>query len=615
MGKTWEAYVAEFGCLTEIVLSENRLSKVELLEHTDNVLCVSFSPDGCWFASCGADNTVRIWNVATRECEGTLNGHGDAVLQAVFSSKGQYLATCSQDGCIRVWSMSTMAAVRIWNVSRYCDNSYPSSVAFIPNNKIVSTSASGKIRIWDLDDTSEKPKLVHLSFIPPKNVCSIAVACFKQRTPMIAFGSANKKLNVICYKDNKRERIISNLLCDACIKEVVFSCDGKWLAAGTAQGTIYVVNVEVGKVGYTLKKHDRSVNSISFSRSVDKHGMPKLVSCSEDKTVRVWDIHTGKSKKVFNENAFVSSVSFSPDGQFVLYSCGERIIHSSIEPLCINQLTGSSSLLSALQAIKMLGENNNSNLTQLNLGGVKFNPDEFKKLIQIIKVSPALETLSLDGTQALCSLTIEQLNILTRTIESDSKITDLGSFVDDILKYCVNRPNNQLARQLMKFKITSKLSIALKNNKPAPPALPPRDYEKDLLAQPLSSSSSSNNVSVYPNALFSANQNASNAANNAVGNGSLHAAVSTATVSFPCVIFNLNKLSHSENIYIDAQLSTQLNTLNCEFMIDNKSASRELRVIFLTKKDAENGAKICSKCLDSMPSNNNNNNTLKNFTG
>jgi WD40 repeat protein len=44
--------------------------------HTDLVECVRFSADGHWLASCGADETVRLWDVATVTCLQSLRADG-----------------------------------------------------------------------------------------------------------------------------------------------------------------------------------------------------------------------------------------------------------------------------------------------------------------------------------------------------------------------------------------------------------------------------------------------------------------------------------------------------------------------------------------------------------
>eukprot|EP01045_Picozoa_sp_COSAG04_P060876 COSAG04_NODE_30960_length_259_cov_0.987500_1_plen_51_part_01 len=45
----------------------------------------SFSPDGTKVVSGSFDQTVRIWDAVTGECEQTLEGHSSAVYSASFS--------------------------------------------------------------------------------------------------------------------------------------------------------------------------------------------------------------------------------------------------------------------------------------------------------------------------------------------------------------------------------------------------------------------------------------------------------------------------------------------------------------------------------------------------
>jgi WD40 repeat protein len=44
--------------------------------HTDLIECVRFSRDGVWLASGSADETIRLWDVATGECLSTLRADG-----------------------------------------------------------------------------------------------------------------------------------------------------------------------------------------------------------------------------------------------------------------------------------------------------------------------------------------------------------------------------------------------------------------------------------------------------------------------------------------------------------------------------------------------------------
>lgn len=60
----------------------------------------------------------------------------------------------------------------------------------------------------------------------------------------------------------------------------------------------------------TLEGHTRAVCTVAFSRDGKL-----LASASEDNTVRLWDVGTGKNDATLQHSAPVESVAFSPDGQ------------------------------------------------------------------------------------------------------------------------------------------------------------------------------------------------------------------------------------------------------------------------------------------------------------
>ena len=89
-----------------------------LAGHAGRVNSLCFSPDGQTLASGGgyviieqcaapsADNTVRVWDVATGELQRTLIGHTGEVLSVRFSADGQMLASGSADGTVLLWEMN-----------------------------------------------------------------------------------------------------------------------------------------------------------------------------------------------------------------------------------------------------------------------------------------------------------------------------------------------------------------------------------------------------------------------------------------------------------------------------------------------------------------------------
>jgi WD40 repeat protein len=67
------------------------------------VYAVAFSPDGSRLATGCEDNTIRSWDVATRQEVAELRGHKAYVHALAFDPDGARLASASGDFTVRIW--------------------------------------------------------------------------------------------------------------------------------------------------------------------------------------------------------------------------------------------------------------------------------------------------------------------------------------------------------------------------------------------------------------------------------------------------------------------------------------------------------------------------------
>jgi WD40 repeat protein len=68
-----------------------------------SVYGLAFTPDGSRLACACANNTVRLWDMATRQAVCDLYGHAAYVHQVAFSPDGSRLLSGSGDFTLRVW--------------------------------------------------------------------------------------------------------------------------------------------------------------------------------------------------------------------------------------------------------------------------------------------------------------------------------------------------------------------------------------------------------------------------------------------------------------------------------------------------------------------------------
>ena len=272
-----------------------------LTAHTGPVDSVAFSRDGKTLASGSDDNTIRLWDVATgRPIGSPLTGHTGPVASVAFSPDGKTLASGSGDRTIRLWDVATGRPIG----SPLTGHTGPvASVAFSPDGKtLASGSDDNTIRLWDVATGGPigSPLTGHTS-----GVLSVA---FSPDGKTLASGSDD---DTVRLWDVATGRPIGSPLTahTGVVTSVAFSPDGKTLASGSYDHTIRLWDVATGRV---LTGHTGQVLSVAFSRDGKT-----LASGSDDNTVRLWDVATGRpiGSPLHGYTGGVASVAFSPDGK------------------------------------------------------------------------------------------------------------------------------------------------------------------------------------------------------------------------------------------------------------------------------------------------------------
>ena len=308
--------------------------------------CVAFTPDGATLAFGSPGGAVTLWDAATGTHAGTLQGHSGLVHSLAFSADGATLASGAADHSVKLWDVETGR-----NTATLAHRDTVNSVAFSPDGRMLASGSDRSVELWDAGaGTNTATLLVHRG-----GVRSVA---FSPDGSSLACGSEG---GAVLLWDLSARSAATFSGHTAWINSVAFFPDGTRLASGSADGTVRLWDVATGSSS-SLEGHAGKVASVSFSpdgatlasgsensvllwdagtgsaSSLEDHTAVVrsvaispdgriLASGSEDKTVKLWDLETGKSTATLYDHLdVVSSVAFSPGGALLASGSGDKTV-------------------------------------------------------------------------------------------------------------------------------------------------------------------------------------------------------------------------------------------------------------------------------------------------
>jgi WD40 repeat protein len=282
--------------------------------HSGGVASIAFSPDGKTLASGSRDNTIILWDVASRQPIGQpLNGRKAAVSSMAFSPDGKMLAV-SYDTAIILWDVASQQPIgQPWSASTY----QVYSLAFSPDGKMLASGIGGPdgLIVWDV--ASRQP------IGQPLSGSSGFSVAFSPDGKTLAWGGSDGTIKLWDVASRQPTGQALNGHNDI-VSSVAFSPDGKMLASGSADRTIILWNVASQQpIGQALSGHSRSVSGVAFSPD------GKVLASGSD-TLILWDLET--RQPIGQPLSGGGSVAFSPDGKTLASGSDAGIMLWDMEP-------------------------------------------------------------------------------------------------------------------------------------------------------------------------------------------------------------------------------------------------------------------------------------------
>jgi WD40 repeat protein len=276
---------------------------------------VAFAPDGLTLAVGGGDDMLRLWRPRRAPSPSAMSHAPEEAWCIAFSPDGRLLVSGGDNekdkNCLRLWEAKT-GRLR-WAIPAH--EALVTCVAFSSDGRIIASgSFDQKVKLWDPVGGKELAAL-------PGHQALVRCLAFSPDGRLLATGGRDKK--VLLWDVGNRRLLRTLAEYDDEIRAIAFSPDGRRLAAsGEDQDrTVRLWEVATGRLEHTFSE-PHAAYSLAFSPDGGS-----LALGGKDGRVQLWDLATDRKRTLLADNqGEARTVAFAPDGRILASAGADKLI-------------------------------------------------------------------------------------------------------------------------------------------------------------------------------------------------------------------------------------------------------------------------------------------------
>lgn len=304
------------GSMDETIRVWDAASRKEVHRFADKdggVKALAVSPDGRLLACGNADCTIGLWEIGKGQELRHWKADASAITSVAFAPDGKTLVSGSMLACCpRQWDVATGREIHVFGGHRSAVN----WLSFSPDGRQLYSAAYEKAALrWDLRSTREE----HWFSWPTEHFDHFVLSPDGKAAATLGYDwDGDGVVRVWDTTTGKAQRVLGQVKTGAAgivSHTAAFSPDGKLLAAGSGDGTVLLWEVATGKERGRWQKLSGWISDLAFSP--DGKGLVAATWIPGERTLRYWDVVTGKDLCDFESRGRVGYIAFAPDGKLL----------------------------------------------------------------------------------------------------------------------------------------------------------------------------------------------------------------------------------------------------------------------------------------------------------
>lgn len=267
----------------------------QLTGHASQVTALAITPDSAWIVSAGEDGTVRIWDAARRRLVHTMRLHEGQVNDCTVSPESTRVASVGNDGLLCVVDINSGQPIFSYRM----DNESLRCCVFLSEDVVLSASQYGKVVSHDV--TTDKSTRIITDPAAVVEALAVGPGC-----SWVALTGVDDEIRVfpLAATSDEPVKLTGH---DGFVTSLV--ADGNRIISGGADGTIRIWDIHTGRSVSVVQAHTSWVNCCVIS--TDRRW---LISAGTDGMIRAWDMPLLAHEVVEGHVDWVNTCSIAPNG-------------------------------------------------------------------------------------------------------------------------------------------------------------------------------------------------------------------------------------------------------------------------------------------------------------